>query len=1162
MADTLKDILLEVSRSMEPLQKAITSVEEFDNFLEELGWASAGVLPQPFQTLEGGLSQLFDLVDQLESGSFDQQMVKTLINALKSIINGINDLSSQPDSAFPAILNSDNFKNEFPLQVLQHLLITYLHNHQPQIGYALSTIGIIKEEHVFASGNRLPYTKKEISFAVLFDFFQNPLSIFENVYGWGTDDLDDGLILSQLEFLLDAVGFFVSAGKPEETLTNTFINKPGASGTIGQRAISILLFYYPHEDDIIFGGFKIVGVPKIGTRKPGLALLPFASGDFSESIAINSNLSFQFKAGFDLQGGLGIELRPEEGLDLIIGFEDGNSSSANGDVKLALIQGSADQSPTIVLGSSSGSRFEYLSSSLGGGVYLDSDHPPDLFFEIAINEGKIIIDTGDGDGFLKKILGDGFTVDFSLVIGFSTQKGIYFQGAAGLEIAIPIHIELGPIEIQNLILGLKLKDDKIPINIGASIKAKLGPLQAVVENMGLKANFSFPPNNSGNLGPLDLSLGFKPPNGIGLSVDAGAVKGGGYLFFDHDRKEYAGALELIFSDWIALKAVGLITTQMPDGSDGFSLIIIITVEFGTGIQLGFGFTLLGVGGLLGLNRTVKVDPLAQAVRTGAVNNIMFPQDVVANAPKIISDLKTYFPIQGNSFLIGPMAKIGYGTPTLLSLSMGIILEFPDVNFTILGVLKVALPDEKADILRLQVNFIGRLEPANKLLWFYAELYDSRVLFITLEGGMGLLVNWGDNSNFVVSVGGFHPRYSPPPLPFPEPPRLAANLINTSSVKIRIEGYFAVTSNTVQFGARVEIYVGVSAFRIEGHFGFDALFQFDPFYFIFELSVSLSVKLFGLGLFSIGFSGLLEGPTPWHIKGKGKISFFFFSVSVPFEKTWGEERHTELPSIKILPLIEKEFNALANWEAIIPSNSSILVSLRKLGASQEDQLVLHPVGKMRISQRKMPLKLKLHKLGNQRPEDANKLSVIAKITDGNPLAIRDVKDKFATGEFIDLDNAKKLSSPGFELYESGIEITTDDDQLKTSIAVKRIIRYETIIIDNNFKRHLIRFFKLAHQAFAGLYGTLFSHFLKGNAVTKSVLSLHYKKQLQPRTETIKILPNQFTVAFNDTNKPVNEKAAQFASYAHALEYMQEQVSMDANAATRIHVIPNTEVNTAA
>ena len=167
---------------------------------------------------------------------------------------------------------------------------------------------------------------------------------------------------------------------------------------------------------------------------------------------------------------------------------------------------------------------------------------------------------------------------------------------------------------------------------------------------------------------------------------------------------------------------------MPDKSKGFSLLVIITAEFGSGIQLGFEFTLLGVGGILGLNRVVAIEALSSGIRSGGIESVMFPKDVVANAPRIISDLRQYFPPQRDVFLVGPMAKLRWGTPTLVSGQMGVILEFPSVNITILGVLKVVLPHEDADILHLQVNFIGRLEPANSRMWFYAELYNSRLLF--------------------------------------------------------------------------------------------------------------------------------------------------------------------------------------------------------------------------------------------------------------------------------------------------------------------------------------------------------------------------------------------------------------------------------------------------
>jgi hypothetical protein len=37
-----------------------------------------------------------------------------------------------------------------------------------------------------------------------------------------------------------------------------------------------------------------------------------------------------------------------------------------------------------------------------------------------------------------------------------------------------------------------------------------------------------------------------------------------------------------------------------------------------------------------------------------------------------------------------------------------------------------------------------------------------------------------------------------------------------------EAYFAITTNTVQFGARAQLYFGFSAFSVDGYFAFDHL----------------------------------------------------------------------------------------------------------------------------------------------------------------------------------------------------------------------------------------------------------------------------------------------------------------------------------------------------
>jgi hypothetical protein len=451
------------------------------------------------------------------------------------------------------------------------------------------------------------------------------------------------------------------------------------------------------------------------------------------------------------------------------------------------------------------------------------------------------------------------------------------------------------------------------------------------------------------------------------------VRGGGFLFFDAERAEYAGVLQISMLDLISITAIGMITTKMPDGSKGFSLLVILSVQFSPGIQLGFGFTLNGVGGLLGLNRTVMLEPLLQGVRTGTVASILFPTgDIIANAPRIISDLRAIFPPYEGKFLIGPMAKLGWGTPTLVSVSLGVIIEIPG-NIAILGVLRVNLPTADAPLILLQVAFAGAIEFDKQRLFFFASLFESRILYIPLEGEMGLLFGWGEDGVIVFTVGGFHPRFTPPPLPFPSPKRLSFCILDEPASMVRIDGYFAVTSNTAQIGAKAELRFGFDDFGVAGHLGFDALFQFSPFHFIIEVNVSLSLKVAGFDLLTVRVDLTLEGPSPWHATGTGKVSFFFFSISADFDVTWGDSADTALPLIAILPLLLAELDKRDNWTAALPPGNNLLVSLR----AQDElagELVLHPLGTLRFSQRLLPLGLDLDKLGTQRPSDAKRFEL--------------------------------------------------------------------------------------------------------------------------------------------------------------------------------------------
>jgi hypothetical protein len=708
------------------------------------------------------------------------------------------------------------------------------------------------------------------------------------------------------------------------------------------------------------------------------------------------------------------------------------------------------------------------------------------------------------------------------------------------------------------------------------------------------------------LGAVQVDFGFKPPNGLGLSLDAAVIKGGGYLFFDFDKEEYAGALELTIANYISLKAIGLMTTRMPDGSKGFSLLIIITAEFSSGIQLGYGFSLNGVGGLLGLNRTMKLQPLMEGVRTGAVNNIMFPQDIIKNAPRIISDLRTIFPPYEGKFLIGPMLKIAWGGGSLITLSLGIIIEIPG-NIAILGVIKIAIARDDAVLLLLQVSFAGAIEFDKKRLYFFASLFESRILEFPIDGDMGLLIAWGEDANFVHSVGGFHPKFTPP-LPFPSPTRISITILDESDARIQVMAYFAITSNTVQFGAKAELLFNYDVIRVQGFLAFDALIQFSPFYFIIEFSSTVELKIGGMGLFSIRLRFSLEGPSPWRAKGTGSISLLFFSVEVGFDKTWGETQDTTLPPIDVIPLLVAELQRSMNWVAEIPTANNLLVSLRppdtaivrqailekvpqgersavdellnaleqitdpnQIAATKQgivdkvpdadkdsvkallenlksSSIVLHPLGTLRISQKAVPLDLTIDKVGNQKTRDAQRFSIGANA--GGLQKKNDVMEQFAIAQYQDMDDASKISRPSFERVHGGLNLSPVGQELNASKVVKRVVRYEQILIDTGFQRFVQKYMRFT-------FG-LFSHYLKGSSITKSDLSSKINTQKNPFAEKINAWEEAYTVVFLSNNQPINDTAT-FPSQAMAHEYLRKIITQDPNNMDAMQVIPQYEVS---
>jgi hypothetical protein len=210
------------------------------------------------------------------------------------------------------------------------------------------------------------------------------------------------------------------------------------------------------------------------------------------------------------------------------------------------------------------------------------------------------------DGFLKLILGEGITIGLDISARADAAGKLRLVNGTGLHASLPVPtLPTGPFELQLINLGLDPEGgsfSKLSVELSASFGVALGPFAGSVDRMGILLKLDLG-------GGTPIAFAFKPPNGIGLSLDAGIVKGGGYL--NVDENGYAGILELKMLA-VDVKAIAILNTNSPVG---FSLLLLIFGQF-PAIQLSFGFTLTGVGGLIGVQHTASPPALSSALSAG------------------------------------------------------------------------------------------------------------------------------------------------------------------------------------------------------------------------------------------------------------------------------------------------------------------------------------------------------------------------------------------------------------------------------------------------------------------------------------------------------------------------------------------------------------------
>jgi hypothetical protein len=720
-------------------------------------------------------------------------------------------------------------------------------------------------------------------------------------------------------------------------------------------------------------------------------------------------------------------------------------------VRLALIRLTEEESG-LMLGSPAGTRMEVKQLTLTCSATFQGMEG-DFGFLLALADASLVLGPGDGDSFLKSILPeDGVRLDFDLGIGWSNRRGFHIEGGAGLEARLPVRREIGPTLSVDLIhLALLTGDQKIRGQAGMTFSVRLGPVRATVEGVGLEASLAFPPD--GNLGVADLVTGFKPPTGIALAIDSDLVTGGGYLLFEPDKHRYAGALVLEIGE-VTVNAVGLLTTRLPDGRRGYSLLIAISAAGFTPIQLGLGFTLNGVGGLLGVNRTVQVEVLRAGLKNNTLDAVLFPDNPLARLPQLVHALEQVFPSADGRYLFGPAAIIGWGTPTLLTLELALVLELPaPVRLVVLGRLQALLPRKEAPVVRLNMDALGVVDFTRGEASLDAVLYDSRLMDYALSGEMALRLRWESEPGFVLAVGGLNPRFNAPAaLDLPKLARITIDFTRRDNPRLRLSAYLALTSNTLQLGALAELYVAVSKLSLQGALGFDVLIRLSPFGFVADLSGAVAVKWGDRTLLGVFLEASLAGPDPLVVNGKATVKVWIFSKSVDFDHTLGNaDLPPPLPAADPLPDLVAALREPRNWSAQLPAGGHMLVALRQIPA-ESGVVLAHPLGQLTVTQNVVPLNLTIDRYGGAVPAGERRFGIDSVTLGSDPNPPRQtVRDWFAPGQFLDLSDTERLSRPSFEKLDAGLRIGGDEVAFggangRQELMAVAPVAYETALID--------------------------------------------------------------------------------------------------------------------
>ncbi len=1018
--------------------------ESFADLIASLGWEA----PQRVQLVEIRNSvpmflPVGALVELSESAFRPERDILLTMPALLAQLGRVFSIASTPSDSWNAFLefpfNTAEFGEEFQARLIDKYIVCELSYDGPALLAFLTLTGIVSQRWTVSGGQsgRVDYMRTVIVWDRL-AVLHNPPELLLSSFGWGGNAFDFDQAMGALTSSLCLLRQSFTLNRPsDDRLDRYYETFSSFRGSVEELQWAIVRGVTSGGSSFSLNAVVMPIPPQENRRSRPSGIAVRLGMEGTVSVFDSGAMTLEVDGGQTLADGLSIEIYADD-----LAISPVGSMAHLLDIAVTFTATFPRLAPASGTSTSEGIKVERFAAALR---ISGSVETPAVALEFRLESAEAFIDTEKSDSFLRVIAPNGVRVPLAATVGLSSVLGLYVDGRAGLRIDRSTAYTYGPLQICRLSAALDGAGGISSLAFCVTLKIALGPVLTSVHDIGFRlvVDTSEDTVDRRNFGGAQVSFGFRPPTGLALAIDSAAVVGGGFIRFDSLSGRYIGAFSLNILK-LNLNALAVIDTRAT-GVSGYSFLIAISSQFSP-LQLGMGFTLMGVGGLCGIQRSVSLDALQSGVRDGSLAPLLFARDPVGQASQLVTGLQRVFPPTPDRYVFGPMFKLGWGTPTLVTADLGIILQLPaPIVIALIGTLRATFPKPQAAVVVLNIDIAGSVDPAEKRLAIDARIRDSRIAGYTLSGDMALRLRWGDRPDFALALGGFHSAYQPPE-GFPELRRLSLGLSRGNTFRMTCAAYLALTSNSLQLGARAEIFVQTMGFNVLGYLEFNALVMFSPFSFRFDFAAGLALRRNTTVLASITVSGLVSGPQPWRVQGSASISILFFELSVSFDVEFGQPQVTApAQPAGLWDRLRTRVQDPRSWTALLPPETHRVVSLSSAGGT-EAPLRLDPMGGLRFTQTEVPLGRRITRFGEMSVDAPTTFRVqTVQIQERNAL-VTPVQESFAPGQYQHLTEAEKLSRPSFEPMDAGMSLCADALQVRGVVGCA--VSYQTLVVSGD------------------------------------------------------------------------------------------------------------------